>query len=117
MYPRSAGGQGRSQRLDHSSSCVEIPIASSRGHRLTQKEFAKKSNGGIVGSLVLAVFLWGGSNAGTKFILRLGDPGWVGCTRLLCAGLLLLGILKWTRWLATTSRLMTATKRDLWLRG
>lgn len=79
--------------------------------------FAKKSNGGIVASLVMAVFLWGGSNAGTKYVVKWWGPGWVGCTRMLFAGLCLLAILKWTRWLGKLSPLTAAAKRDLWLRG
>ncbi|HWF18070.1 MAG TPA: DMT family transporter, partial [Verrucomicrobiae bacterium] len=79
--------------------------------------FAKKTNGGIVVSLIIAVFLWGGSNAGTKYVVKVWGPGWIGSTRLLCAGLCLLAILKWTRWLGTLTPLTAATKRELWLRG
>ncbi|MDB6020784.1 MAG: hypothetical protein JWQ04_641 [Pedosphaera sp.] len=79
--------------------------------------FAKKSNGAIVATLVLAVFLWGGSNAGTKYVVKFWGPGWIGSTRLLCAGLILLAILKWTRWLGTLSPLTAAMRRDLWLHG
>lgn len=95
----------------------ENPIASARCHRLTQAVFAKKSNGGIAVSLVIAVFLWGGSNAGTKYVVQAWGPVWVGCTRLLVSGVCLLAILKWTRWLGKLSPLTAATKRDLWLRG
>jgi drug/metabolite transporter (DMT)-like permease len=77
----------------------------------------KKSNAGIIASLFLVVFLWGGSNAGTKYLVKTWPPGWLGCTRLLCAGLILLGILKWTRWLGPLTPLTPKVKRDLWWRG
>ena len=77
----------------------------------------KKSNGAIATLLVLAIFFWGGSNAGTKYLVTCWPPIWLGCTRLLCAGLLLLAILRWTNWLGTLSPLTPQTRRDLWLRG
>ena len=77
----------------------------------------KKSNGAIATLLVLAIFFWGGSNAGTKYLVTEWPPIWLGCTRLLCAGLLLLAVLRWTNWLGTLSPLTAQTRRDLWLRG
>ena len=41
-------------------------------------------------SLVFAVFLWGGNNAGVKFIVGAWPPIWTGASRFLCAGLVLL---------------------------
>ena len=79
--------------------------------------FAKKSNGAIIATLLAVVFLWGGSNVGTKYLVGFWPPGWLGSTRLLCAGLILLSILKWTRWLGALTPLTRAVKRDLWLRG
>lgn len=66
---------------------------------------------------MLAVFLWGGSNAGTRFLVQTWPPIWIGSTRLLCAGLLLLAILRWTKWLGTLSPLPAQIRRDLWWRG
>lgn len=77
----------------------------------------KKSNGAIVVSLVFAVFLWGGSNAGSKYVVKYWPAAWTGGTRLLGAGFILLAILKWTRWLGELTPLTAAMKRDLWLRG
>jgi len=77
----------------------------------------KKSNGPIATLLLLAIFLWGGSNAGTKYLVAEWPPIWVGCTRLLFAGLILLGILRWTRWLGTLTPLSAQARRDLWLGG
>jgi drug/metabolite transporter (DMT)-like permease len=79
--------------------------------------FAKKSNGAIIGSLVLAVFLWGGNNAGTKYLVATWPPVWIGCTRFLFAGLLMLGMMRWTRWLGPLTPLSPPVNRDLWLRG
>lgn len=95
----------------------EIAIAWERRGRLTVRVFAKKSNGAIIASLILTVFIWGGSNAGTKYLAGCWPPGLVGSTRLLCAGLILLGVLRWTRWLGTPTPLSAAISRELWWRG
>jgi drug/metabolite transporter (DMT)-like permease len=95
----------------------EIAIASLPHERLTHCVFAKKSNGAIVITLLVTIFLWGGNNAGTKYLVKVWPPGFLGSTRFLCAGLLLLGILKWTRWLGATGPLMPKINRDLWLHG
>lgn len=95
----------------------QIPVACAEQRRLTHAVFEKKSNGAIAASLVLTVFLWGGSNAGTKYVVKFWGPGWVGSTRFLGAGLILLAILKWTRWLGALKPVNAAIKRDLWLRG
>jgi len=58
-----------------------------------------KSNGWLAASLVFAVFLWGGNNAGVKFLVGFWPPVFVGATRFLCAGLVLLAVLRWTAWL------------------
>src|ERR1051325_12087267 len=57
-----------------------------------------KSDAALASSLVFAVFLWGATNTGTKFVLGFWPPNWTGSTRFLCAGLFMLGLLKWTRW-------------------
>jgi drug/metabolite transporter (DMT)-like permease len=79
--------------------------------------FGKQSNPAIIATLIFAVFLWGGSNAGTKFMVRSWPSAWVGSTRLLAAGFMLLGILRWTRWMGKLSVLSAAQKTNLWLRG
>jgi drug/metabolite transporter (DMT)-like permease len=79
--------------------------------------FGKKSNGAIAGGLLLTVVLWGASNAGTKYVLRSWPPIWVGTTRFFCAGLIMLAILKWTRWFGIQHQIPSTLKRDLWLRG
>jgi drug/metabolite transporter (DMT)-like permease len=79
--------------------------------------FGKKSNGAIITTLLIAIFLWGGNNIATKFIVGLWPPGWVGCSRLLAGGLVLLAILKWTRWMGKLSPLTPKLQRSLWLQG
>jgi drug/metabolite transporter (DMT)-like permease len=95
----------------------EIAIASTRARLLTHSVFGKKSNGYIIFSLCAAVFLWGGSNTGSKYLVAAWPAAWVGCTRLLTAGLILLALLKWTPWLGSLSPLSAKLRRDLWLRG
>ncbi len=74
-------------------------------------------NGLLALSLVFAVFLWGGNNSGTKFIVSYWPPVWTGGSRFLCAGLLLLAILRCTDWLGTAHPLTVDLRRRLWLRG
>ncbi len=79
--------------------------------------FAKKSNGAIIASLILTVIMWGGSNVGTKYLVSYWPPALVGSARLLCAGLILLGLLRWTPWLGTPTPLSPKIRRELWWRG
>ncbi len=68
-------------------------------------------------SLTAVVLLWGASNAATRYIVQFWPPGWTGGTRFFCAGLLLIGVLKWTPWLGTLTPLTPVMSRDLWLRS
>jgi len=77
----------------------------------------KPSNAILGLGLLLAIFLWGGTNTGTKFVLASWPPMWTGGSRFLCAGLLLLGILRWTNWLGPGGRLSPELRRPLWWRG
>ncbi len=79
--------------------------------------FGKKSNGAIIATLLFTVFIWGASNAGTKHLVAYWPPALIGSTRLLCAGLILLAILKWTNWLGKLTALDAAMRRQLWWRG
>jgi drug/metabolite transporter (DMT)-like permease len=79
--------------------------------------FAKKTNGAIIVSLLAAVFFWGGGNTGTKYLVASWPPGWLGTTRLLGAGFILLALQHWTSWLGSPTPLTTAIRRELWLRG
>jgi drug/metabolite transporter (DMT)-like permease len=78
---------------------------------------ARRHNGVIAAGLVFAVLLWGGNNAGVKFLVQSWPPIFVGGTRFLCAGLLMLAVLRWTDWLGRRVLLSTDLKRQLWWRG
>lgn len=78
---------------------------------------ANRHNGAIAAGLVFAVFLWGGNNAGVKFIVRSWPPVFTGGTRFVCAGLLMLAVLRWTSWLGRTSPMTGMVSRQLWWRG
>jgi O-acetylserine/cysteine efflux transporter len=68
-------------------------------------------------SLLFAVFLWGGSNSGTKFIVSAWPPIWTGGSRFCCAGFLMVGVLRWTGWLGSSAPIDRALRRRLWWRG
>ena len=93
------------------------PLALRNWTRLTLPMLRAKSNQAIVASLVFAVFLWGGNNTGVKFLVGSWPPIWVGCTRFLCAGLLMLALLRHTQWLGTSSSLSVEDRRGLWWRS
>lgn len=61
------------------------------------------SNGTLAAGLVFAIVLWGGNNVGVKYLVRSWPPIWIGCSRFLISGLLLLAILRWTTWLGVSS--------------
>lgn len=76
-----------------------------------------KSNGNLALGLIFAVALWGGNNAGTKWLVASWPPIWTGGTRFLCAGLLLLAVLRVTRWFGAYVVPPPDMNRALWLRG
>jgi drug/metabolite transporter (DMT)-like permease len=77
----------------------------------------QKNNAVTAGSLLFVVFLWGGNNAGTKWLVAVWPPIWTGSIRFLCAGLLLLAVLRFTSWLGEYRTLTPELRRQLWLRG
>ena len=48
-----------------------------------------KNNAAITASLLAVVVLWGGNNAGTKWLVAAWPPIFTGATRFLCAGAIL----------------------------
>jgi len=78
---------------------------------------AKPNHWSIIACLLAAVALWGGNNAGVKFLVRDWPPLFTGSTRFLCAGLLMFGLLRWTRLLGPASRISPEMRRHLWLRS
>jgi len=87
------------------------------GDCFARRVFALSSKRALAASLVFAVFLWGGNNVGVKVLVASWPPIWVGATRFLCAGLLLLAILHGTDWLGVAVRPPADLKRRLWWRG
>lgn len=79
--------------------------------------FASKHPGWIAVSLLVAVLLWGGNNTGTKVLVSHWSPAFTGGTRFCCAGLLLLGLLRWSKWLGETRPLSPGLRARLWWRG
>lgn len=77
----------------------------------------KPANNIIAASLIFAVFLWGGNNAGTKFMVGFWPPIFVGCTRFIFAGAILLALFRWTNFFETRSEFSRDLKRQLWWRG
>lgn len=78
----------------------------------------KRNDSSIFGSLLLVVLLWGGNNVGTKWLLLEGwTPIWTGGMRFLCAGAILLAVLRFTNWFGNFSPLSREQKRRVWLRG
>ena len=76
-----------------------------------------KNNASIGGGLLLVVFLWGGNNAGTKWLVASWPPILTGGLRFLFAGIILLTVLHGTRWLGEFHPLSRELCRQLWLRG
>ena len=76
-----------------------------------------RNNAVIVGNLLVVVFLWGGNNAGTKWLVATWPPIWTGGIRFLCAGFLLFAVLRFTSWLGEYRSLTAQQRRQLWLRG
>lgn len=77
----------------------------------------KKNNTAIAGGLLLVVFLWGGNNAGTKWLVASWPPIWTGGVRFLFAGVILFAVLRFTNWLGEFQPLAPGMRKQLWLRG
>jgi drug/metabolite transporter (DMT)-like permease len=77
----------------------------------------KPHNTRIALGLLFAIFLWGGNNTAMKFLVKSWPPVTVGSSRFICAGLMMLAILRWTSWLGRTGPLPPALSRSLWWRG
>jgi len=85
--------------------------------RYVARVFSSRNNWIIIPGLLVAVFLWGGNNAGVKFLVQSWPPFFVGSTRFLLAGMLMFALLRRTRWLGGEGTLSPDLKRRLWLRG
>jgi len=78
---------------------------------------SSKTNAGLTVGLLFAVFLWGGTNTGTKFIVTTWPPIWTGASRFSIAGLALLLLLRFTNRAGAINPLSAVIKRRLWWRG
>ena len=80
--------------------------------------FKIRSHFAITASLLFTVFLWGGNNTAMKYLVKSWPPLWMGSTRLLCAGLLMFALLRWTNLLGKASPPSPKLKRSmLWRAG
>ena len=86
-------------------------------HAFAGMNAAPRSHALLVASLLFTIFLWGGNNTGIKYLVQTWPPVWVGGTRFVCAGLLMLGLLRWTDWLGPKSGCVAAVNRRLWWGG
>jgi drug/metabolite transporter (DMT)-like permease len=96
---------------------MKFPVASRRCSVLTPGVFRTKSDLGLALSLVFAIFLWGGNNAGTRFIVATWPPIWTGGTRFACAGLIMLALLRWTKWFGEPRSHTPELNCRLWWNG
>ncbi len=76
-----------------------------------------RNNAVIAGSLLFTIFLWGGNNAGTRYLVMAWPPVFTGSIRFLLAGILLLGVLRYTKFLGGFQPLTPELRRQLWLGG
>ena len=77
----------------------------------------KKNHSAIAAGLLLTVILWGGNNAGTKWLVGTWPPIWTGGTRFLIAGVILLAVLRFTKILGVFKPIERGLWPQLWLRG
>lgn len=79
----------------------------------------KKNHSAIAAGLLLTTLLWGGNNAGTKWLVSAGGwpPIFTGGTRFLFAGIILFAVLRFTKLLGGFEPVTPSQFRSLWLRG
>ncbi len=77
----------------------------------------RASDTALTFGLLFAIFLWGATNAGTKYVVTAWPPIWTGGSRFLCAGLVMLALLRWTRLLGVNAPPKPELSKALWLRG
>ena len=77
----------------------------------------QKNNSAIAAGLLLTTILWGGNNAGTKWLVGSWPPVFTGGSRFLFGGFILLAVLRFTPWLGRFESLTRGQYQSLWLRG
>lgn len=76
----------------------------------------KSDDSAIASGLLLAIFLWGANNAGTKYLVKTWPPVFVGATRFLAAGIVFAALLRWTSLFGTSRAVSPELNRRLWFR-
>ena len=76
-----------------------------------------RSDLNIAASLLLAITFWGANNVAVKYLVQHWPPVWIGSSRMLCVGMLLFGLQRWTPWAGKPSVIGPELNRSLWLRG
>jgi len=94
-----------------------IRIASGAAGGVSQGVFSSKSNGAVGASLLGVVFLWGGNNVAVKHLVAYWPVLWIGASRMVGVGLVLLALLRWTKWFGPEQKLSPELKRAFWWRG
>jgi drug/metabolite transporter (DMT)-like permease len=126
VYENTVEALQNLRQMDRADSAVRTPgffqhaqihLPPGRAPWLTHCVFRKKADAALALSLVFAVFLWGGNNSGTKLIVATWPPIWTGGSRFLCAGLLLLAVLRWTAWLGAKNPVTPTIRKQLWWQG
>lgn len=77
----------------------------------------RDNSANVVIGLIAAVFLWGGNNVATKYLVDTWPPIWTSCTRFLISGALLLLLAHKTRWFGSPQPLTHELNKALWLKG
>jgi len=77
----------------------------------------RRQNLFVATSLVLATIVWGANNTTIGYLVRDWPVLWTTGTRLLGAGILLLGLLRWTKIFGKPQAVPADVHRRLWLRG
>ena len=77
----------------------------------------RDNSAAVVTGLIVAVFLWGGNNVATKYLVDTWPPIWTSCTRFLISGALLLFLAHKTRWFGSPKPLNPSLKKALWFKG
>ncbi|MBM3822800.1 MAG: DMT family transporter [Verrucomicrobia bacterium] len=96
---------------------MQFPIVSCLFRRRTWPVGRMKSHAAITVELLWVMVLWGGNNAAMKYQLRFWPPVFTASIRFLCAGALLMLVMRWTQWLGKPADLTPVQRRELWTRA
>ncbi|MDX1951668.1 MAG: DMT family transporter [Verrucomicrobiota bacterium] len=79
-----------------------------------QRNHPGSSNSSIAAGLFCAIILWGSNNAATKYLVQGWPPVLVGATRFFIAGVIIIGILRWSSLLQSSGPLPVMVRKKLW---